>query len=235
MNRSLLNLVMAVSLFICGCTAPAGRSAARGSGDLVSPADAPSTAPVGPVATGSDVGPDAPAAVAARSEWVYWGVDESEAETVLVATLQSQNGGDRFEMPLKRFPPGKRPAEHLVEQAGYLHARSASGDAFCVRSSFAVVDKPSPGVTLRVWESPNTNTLGAFLFGIGSVSAVVTVPADRPSEHVVAEGATLHVSFREPVKSTAPIDHGPREWEQHIERERDDSADVPLPPAWGRN
>jgi hypothetical protein len=168
-------------------------------------------------------------APAPSASFLYWQVDEDEAETVLVAVIKSSRGSDTREIPLKSYPPGEWPPGFVSESAGVLHGTSPNGRKFAVYESFAVDDDPSPGVTLRLSSVPG-GLLGLG-FAAGGYRTRLTVPLGRHSEHRLSEDATLVVSFREP-KRAPPA--GPS-WERELEleRERDDGDRVPLPPPWG--
>jgi hypothetical protein len=214
-----------VLLTACGCSA-----------ERVTPPRIPATpetppmlAPATPAADHPVQPPAAPA-----DPWVYWHVDEGEADTVLVAVVSSGHGTRKHDVPLKRLPPRERPGEIVVEVRGITHGRLPDRDAICVHDSFAVADDPAPGVTVRLSSTSPRGGLLGLLFNAGGFNRRLTLPVGRPSEHRLSADATLAVSFREP-KRVPVVPRVEPEWEKELARQRDDAATVPLPPAWGRN
>src|SRR5688500_4396448 len=96
-TRRLINVLAAFALLTsCGCSA--GKAPPR-----VSPPSEPPPVfgPVTPAAADHAAQP----APAPSKGWVYWQVDEGEADTVLVAVVSSARGTQKFDVPLKRYAP----------------------------------------------------------------------------------------------------------------------------------
>lgn len=204
MTRPLLTLLSALSLLASGCSG--GRSKTPQA--LAPPEPPPALEAVAPATTDLPAQPTS----APADAWVYWLVDEGDAETVLMAVVRSGSGTREYEVPLKRYHPNEPPEDlNLIG----------------LDDSVTVADDPGPAVTVQ---APSVRGgLLEFLFNLCGSRRRLTVPVDRPSEHRLSEDATLFVSFREPKR----VPHAEPEWERELAREREDPATGPLPPPWG--